>query len=205
MRRWPRGRDERHRFSLRVEQRRESISPAKLKVGFSCLDDNQKAVVKAQTAGSHRAEDVGLALRSCFPSYTVRGKREHVYAVDDEEDFDTAESTVEALEDIEAFLAEGDISETEATTFEEEEVRDVLAVSWKDRRREIAATKASRNFTRVRELQQSFRKEVDELKKRTKCHKCGRVGHWARDWSPVIRESGFILRCLRLHHHDGED
>ena len=32
----PRGRDERHRFSLCVEQRRESISPAKLKVGFSC-------------------------------------------------------------------------------------------------------------------------------------------------------------------------
>ena len=60
-------------------------------------------------------------------------------------------------------------------------MRDVLAVSWKDRRREIAAAKASRNFTRVRELQQSFRKEVDELKKRTKCHKCGRVGHWARD------------------------
>ena len=145
------------------------------------LDNNQKAVVKAQTAGSHRAEDVGPALRSCFPSYSVRGKREHVYAVDDEEDFDTAESTVEALEDIEAFRAEGDISETEATTFEEEEVRDVLAVSWKDRRREIAAAKASRNFTRVRELQQSFRKEVDELKKRTKCHKCGRVGHWARD------------------------
>ena len=145
------------------------------------LDDNQKAVVKAQTAGSHRAEDVGLALRSCFPSYTVRGKREHVYAVDDEEDFETAESTVEALEDIEAFLAEGDIGETEATTFEEEEVRDVLAVSWKERRREIAAAKASRNFTRVQEVQQSFRKEVDDLKKRTKCHKCGRVGHWARD------------------------
>ena len=35
------------------------------------LDDNQKAVVKAQTAGSHRAEDVGPALRSCFPAYTV--------------------------------------------------------------------------------------------------------------------------------------
>ena len=96
------------------------------------LDDNQKAVVKAQTAGSHRAEDVGPALRSCFPSFTVRGKREHVYAVDDEEDFDTAKSTVEAFEDVEAFLAEGDISEIEATTFEEEEVRDVLAVSWKD-------------------------------------------------------------------------
>ena len=145
------------------------------------LDDNQKAVIKAQTSGSHRAEDVGPALRSCFPSYTVRGKRDHVYAVDDEEEFDAAEPTVEAFEDVEAFLAEGDISETEATTFEEEEVRDVLAVSWKDRRREIAAAKASRNFTRVRELQQSFRKEVDDLKKRTKCHKCGRVGHWARD------------------------
>ena len=140
------------------------------------LDDNQKAVVKAQTVGSHRAEDVGPALRSCFPSYTVRG---HVYAVDDEEDFDTAESTVEAFEDVEGLMAEDDISETEATTFKEEEVRDVLAVSWKDRR--IAAAKASRNFTRVRELQLSFRKEVDDIKKRTKCHKCGRVGQWARD------------------------
>ena len=68
------------------------------------LDDNQKAVVKAQTAGSHRAEDVGPALRSCFPSFSVRGKRDHVYAVDDEEEFDTAESTVETFDDIEAFL-----------------------------------------------------------------------------------------------------
>ena len=55
-------------------------------------------------------------------------------------------SAVEAFEDVEAFLAEGDISETEATTFEEEEVRDVLAVSWKDRRREIAAAKGSSEF-----------------------------------------------------------
>ena len=70
---------------------------------------------------------------------------------------------------------------TRLLPFEEEEVRDVLVVSWKDRRREIAATKDFRNFTRVRELQQSFRKEVDNLKKRTKCHKCGRVGYWARD------------------------
>ena len=71
-----------------------------------------------------------------------------------------AESIVETFDDVEAFLAEGDVSEAEATSFEEEEVRDVLAVSWKDRRREIAAAKASRNFTRVRELQQLFRKEV---------------------------------------------
>ena len=83
------------------------------------------------------------------------------------------------FEDVEGFLAEGDLGER--TLFEEEEVRDVFAVSWKDRRREIAAAKASRNFTRVRELQLSFRKKVDDLNKRTKCHKCGRIGHWARD------------------------
>ena len=146
------------------------------------FDDNQKAVVKAQTTGSHRAEDVGPALRSCFPSCTVRGRRDHVYAVDEEEEFNTAESTVETFDDV-AFLAEGDVSEDEASSSEEAEVRDVLVVSGKDSFREIAAAKASRNFTQVRELQQSFRKEVDDLKKRTKCHKCGRVGFWACDWS----------------------
>ena len=143
------------------------------------LDDNQKAVVKAQTAGEQKTW-VGL-FEAVSRRILSEEKREHIYAVDDEEDFETAESTIEAFEDVESFLAESDNSETEATTLQEEEVRDVLAVSWKDRRREIAAAKASRNFTRVRELQLSFRKEVDDLKKRTKCHRCGGVGHWARD------------------------
>ena len=53
----------------------------------SSFDNNQKALVITQTAGSHRAENSCPALRSCFPSYTVRGKRDHVYAVDDEEAF----------------------------------------------------------------------------------------------------------------------
>ena len=121
-----------------------------------------------------------------------------------------------------AFLAESDISETEGTIFEEEEVKDVLAVSSNDKRREIAAAKASRNFTRVRELQQSFRKEVDELKKRTKCHKCGRVGHWARDCrvrdrggkggknerkgTQLFENLGLSSSAFAcMHHHVGED
>ena len=151
----------------------------KLKVGSSCTAVALTTIRKA--VGSHRAEDVGPALRSCSPSYTVRGKRDHVYAVDDEEEFDTAESTVETFDDMEAFLAEGDVSEAEATSFEEEEVRDVLAVSWKDGRREIAAAKASRNFTRVRRAATVVPKGGGRSQEKHECHKCGRVGHWARD------------------------
>ena len=74
-------------------------------------------------------------------------------------------------------LEEPEISESEAA--------EALAVSWKERRTEIAKVNQARAFSRTSATitagRRSFRNEIDELKRRTKCRKCGRVGHWARE------------------------
>ena len=39
----------------------------------------------------------------------------------------------------------------------------------------------ARKFNQAGDLKRSFRIEVEELKRRTKCNRCGQVGHWARE------------------------
>ena len=56
-----------------------------------------------------------------------------------------------------------------------------LAVSWSERRREIAKLKQSRQFGAAYKDRRSFRVEIEELKKKTRCRKCNKLGHWARE------------------------
>ena len=63
----------------------------------------------------------------------------------------------------------------------QEEVAEVLAATWKDKRQELNRLHRSRRFAQAREVKRSFKVEVEELKKRTQCHRCGRTGHWARE------------------------
>ena len=65
--------------------------------------------------------------------------------------------------------------------FEEADVAEVMAVSWKEKRQELNKLQKSRRFKAATDLRRSFRVEVEELKKRTKCHRCHRVGHWSRE------------------------
>lgn len=87
-----------------------------------------------------------------------------------------------ALE-VEAFLAEhGEQSgEDPSEVFEESEVAEALAVSWKDKRKELGRLQRSRKFGAVSDLRKSYRVEIEELKKTTRCHKCQQVGHWSRE------------------------
>ena len=69
---------------------------------------------------------------------------------------------------------------------EEDEVREVLASAWKQKRQEISKEKLRRGFGRpsksvANPATRKFRAEVEELKLRTKCNRCGNVGHWARE------------------------
>ena len=69
---------------------------------------------------------------------------------------------------------------------EEDEVREVLASAWKQKRQEISKEKLRQGFGRPSKsaanlATRKFRAEVEELKLRTKCNRCGNVGHWARE------------------------
>ena len=86
--------------------------------------------------------------------------------------------------DIEAFVAEyaphaPDVTEDDA--YEEQKVAEVLAVTWKEKRLEISKLQKARKFEQADKLKKTFRVEVEELKRRTKCFKCKKVGHWSRD------------------------
>ena len=62
----------------------------------------------------------------------------------------------------------------------------MLASAWKQTRQETSKEKLRRGFGRpsksvANPATLKFRAEVEELKLRTKCNRCGNVGHWTRE------------------------
>ena len=169
------------------------------------LSEEQRAVVLARADGMLHREQIGKALRSCFPdlvlSHNKRTSAAHL--VDDAaEEFRTSEPD-DVFQDVELLLAEyghGDAVEP-TEEFQESDVVDVLAVTWKEKRSEINRLQKARKFQQVKELKRQFRVEVEEIKKKSKCHKCGKLGHWARECSMKSSSSAhrFILIEASLH------
>lgn len=147
----------------------------------------------ARSLGILKREEVGRAMRSCYPEFVV--KKKHIGAGLVEGDVGTTAPDYPDLEDesdlaaeVEAFLAEhnvsagsneGDLDEV----YSEQEVAEALAISWKDRRKELGKLQRSRKFAAASDLKRSYRVEIAELKRKTKCHRCGQVGHWSRECS----------------------
>ena len=98
-----------------------------------------------------------------------------------------ADDTMDAVvfEEVEAFLSEHGVASPEAEAdnecFNEEDVVEILAASWKEKRSEISRLQKSRRFGQVSAVKRSFANEVTELKAKSKCFKCHKVGHWARN------------------------
>eukprot|EP00435_Cladocopium_sp_Y103_P035287 s382_g9.t1 len=150
---------------------------------WSGLNDEQQAVVKGRSLGILKREEISKAMRSCYPDFVVN-RRKAVALVQDEQPLSPpSDSEVTGFDDIELFLADHDVSQQDddALEFPENEVAEVLAASWKERRAEIAKLQKSRRFDQARDLRRSFRVEIEEMKKKTKCNRCGRTGHWARE------------------------
>ena len=157
------------------------------------LSEQEKAIIKAKTQGSLQFDDVSAAFRSCFPAFKATSSKARkpigALQVEAEEsnvagDHETLLEDRDAFGDVEAFLADY-APEAHLTEISEEEAAEALAVAWKDRRQEIQKHHQSRNFgsQNSKTSHRSFRIEVEELrlKRRTKCRKCGKVGHWARE------------------------
>ena len=100
------------------------------------------------------------------------------YEMEEEEERDEEDSG-DDLDDVEKFLNEDDGSDM---ALEEDEVREVLASAWKLKRQEISKEQLRRGFGRpsksaANPATRKFRAEVEELNLRTKCNRCGNVGH----------------------------
>ena len=134
---------------------------------------------------------MSAAFRSCFPAFKATSSKARkpigALQVDAEEsnvagDHETLLEDRDAFGDVEAFLADY-ATDAYPTEISEEDAAEALAVAWKDRRQEIQKHHESRKFgsQNSKTSHRSFRIEVEELKRRTKCRKCGKVGHWARE------------------------
>ena len=150
------------------------------------LTEEQKAVVVARARGDLKRESIAAALRSCYPELTVRKKPiayvEETLAVHDTEQEDRDDVDQE-FADVTQFLADHGNSDvdTEGEAFNEDDVAEVLAASWKERRQELNKLQKTRQFKQARAVKRSFRVVNEELKRNTTCNKCGKKGHWARE------------------------
>ena len=154
------------------------------------LSEEQKAIIKAKTQGSLDFDDVSKAFRSCFPMYKAgtRAKKPIGALAVDEEPLSQGASDDDRYDDVQSFLADhSQVNAGEDIELSEGEAAEALAVSWKERRTEIAKVNQARRFTKSSSSgvstggRRNFRSEVDELKKRTRCRRCGKLGHWARE------------------------
>ena len=168
-----------------------------LLLNYSGLTEEQRAVVLARTNGDLKMETQSQAMRSCFPELVVSRKRHPVHYVEDEEEAwwsndsyngypetDLPEGPDGNFQDVELFLTDYDKATNDFETeeaFPETEVAEVLATTWREKRQELSKLQKARRFPQAADLKRSFRVEVEELKKRTQCRRCGRTGHWARE------------------------
>ena len=56
-----------------------------------------------------------------------------------------------------------------------------LQFPWKDKSKDLSKMQRSRRFGAAQDLRRSYRVEIEELKRKTRCHRCNQVGHWSRD------------------------
>ena len=75
-------------------------------------------------------------------------------------------------------------------TFQISDIAEELATSWRDKRQEPNCLQKNRQFGKARYVCRAYRIEVEELKRNTACHKCGKRGHWARECPSKGKSSG---------------
>eukprot|EP00435_Cladocopium_sp_Y103_P026818 s1587_g6.t1 len=148
------------------------------------LTNEQRAVVIARAGGDLGREAISAALRSCYPELTVKKRAvamvDEVLPVDDADEVDLTADFPDVREFLEDHQTDPVADEEE---FAEPDVAEVLAASWREKRQELGRLQKARQFGKAKEIRRSFRVEVEELKARTTCHRCGKKGHWAKECS----------------------
>ena len=100
------------------------------------------------------------------------------------DDVDSPDSSAPILEEVEQFLAEHEVSlpskELHAV-YDGHDVAKALAVTWKEKHKELTKLQRSRKFTQADQLKRSFRVDVEELKKKSRCRLCNQLGHRAME------------------------
>eukprot|EP00435_Cladocopium_sp_Y103_P010293 s4146_g2.t1 len=162
----------------------------------SGLTEDQRAIVTAKTQGDLRLDVVMAAMRSCFPDFkapakTAKVRNSAAYMVEEEpvdsepgQDVPGPDPSDAIVFEVEAFLADHGVKEettAPSEPFEEVEVAEILAATWKEKRSEIARLQRNRKFSQALTVKKQFSREASDLRKKSKCWNCGKVGHWSKD------------------------
>ena len=157
----------------------------------SGMSESDRAVILARCQGSLKFEDVSQSMRSCFPDYVVPKKKNfHAHVLEDlggdDEGALTSVPASSDFQDVELFLTEhghdlGEPNDENETVLEEAEAAEILAATWKERRMELNKLQRGRKFAQAQEVRRSFKVDVEEVKRRSRCWKCQKIGHFARD------------------------
>ena len=142
----------------------------------SGMNEEQRAVVLARAQGVLKFDDLAQSMRSCFPEFTVPKKRHTAVSAvdprrqlsgDEEDEAISGDAQQLGFDDVELFLAEhGEgVQQADSEIYEETEVAEVLAATWRDRRQELGKLQKQRRFQKASEVKRSFRVEIEELKK----------------------------------------
>ena len=162
----------------------------------SGMSEEHRAVCLARAQGDLKFDQLAQAMRSCFPDYVVPKKKAYgAHAVEeafhgptDDDGFQDVELflTEHGYED--AFTAQDDGYDPEG--IDEDDAAEILAATWREKRAELNMVQKGRKFTASdgrrgqfagKDTKRSFRIQVEELKQRTRCRKCGKIGHWQRE------------------------
>ena len=149
----------------------------------SGLSSGQQAVVLARSLGVLKQEELGRAMRSCYPEFACPKRKPYGLSLVEDESAGEQEvvDDVNDFEDVEQFLAQHSAIPDDDEVFDEPDIAEALAVTWKERRQDLNRMQKARKFHDASKMKRQFRIEVQELKKRTRCHKCNQVGHWSRE------------------------
>ena len=135
-----------------------------------------------------KREEIGKAMRSCYPEFSCPKRHAFGAGIVDEGDpeFDDAGDDASVFDDVEQFLADHQQVD-DYETFEETDVAEALAVTWQERRQDLNRLQKARKFHGASRMKRQFKIEVQELKKKTRCHRCNQIGRW---WGECPRPKG---------------
>ena len=147
------------------------------------LDPSQEAMVLTATAGSYKIEAVSQAVRSVLPNVRGPHKAKETLVVENAPSDDMDDQEV-----LETLVA--DMQERE--DYSEEDMLEVYE-TYRQVRPRMQEVKKGRGFrgpgTRARDsrvtapwkLRGQISAKLGQVKTKTRCHKCGQLGHWKRE------------------------
>lgn len=154
------------------------------------LTESQEQRVQTWTEGKYDRKEIIQSLRKLDKVLKEKGGKSH-YLLENEADSEYAFHQEMAEGDLDdddgsyVYIAEGDLD----TVMEEDAVMEALA-SYREVRQALRDQKVNRGFYPNKGRGKGFgqgkgkgkqRVHIEQLKLRTRCNRCGAVGHWARE------------------------